>query len=144
MVQGNHDVWLAREILEKYDNQKVGQFIRYNSLSLLEERLVPADLVNLAKWIKEQPYYINLNLNMHKHIRHLNACGTKVNYTWVTSTMNTSSGEWRRMKIIFRLSGILQRRIEKYGCHHRGGQYVRTVEMDTNHIIVKELWGRSG
>lgn len=63
VVQGNHDVWLAREILEKYDNQKVGQFIRYNSLLLLEERLVPADLVNLAKWIKEQPYYINLNLN---------------------------------------------------------------------------------
>ena len=63
VVQGNHDVWLAREILEKYDNQKVGQFIRYNSLPLLEERLIPADLVNLAKWIKEQPYYINLSLN---------------------------------------------------------------------------------
>ena len=67
VVQGNHDVWLAREILEKYDDQKVGQYIRYNSLPLLEERLVPVDLVNLAKWIKEQPYYINLNLNGTKY-----------------------------------------------------------------------------
>ena len=67
VVQGNHDIWLAREILEKYDDQKVGQYIRYNSLPLLEERLVPVDLVNLAKWIKEQPYYINLNLNGTKY-----------------------------------------------------------------------------
>ena len=63
VVQGNHDVWLAREIQEKYDGQKVGRYIKFNSLPLLEESLTPADLVNLAKWIKEQPYYINLNLN---------------------------------------------------------------------------------
>lgn len=67
VVQGNHDVWLAREILEKYDNQKVGQYIRYNSLPLLEERLVPVDLINLAKWIQSQPYYINLDLNGTKY-----------------------------------------------------------------------------
>ena len=67
VVQGNHDVWLAREILEKYDNQKVSQYIRYNSLPLLEERLVPVDLINLAKWIQSQPYYINLDLNGTKY-----------------------------------------------------------------------------
>ncbi len=53
------NVWLAREILGKYDGQIVGQYISYNSLPLLEERLVPVDLINLAKWIKEQLYYIN-------------------------------------------------------------------------------------
>lgn len=67
IVQGNHDVWLAREIMEKYGDQKVGQYIRYNSLPLLEERLVPVDLVNLANWINAQPYYINLNLNGTKY-----------------------------------------------------------------------------
>ena len=67
VVQGNHDVWLAREILEKYENRKVGMYISYNSLPILEERLVPVDLVNLANWIREQPYYINLDLNGTKY-----------------------------------------------------------------------------
>ncbi len=67
VVQGDHDVWLAREILEKYDGRKVGQYIRYNSLPLLEKRLGSTDLVVLAKWLKEQPFYINLNLNRKKY-----------------------------------------------------------------------------
>lgn len=67
VVQGNHDVWLAREILEKYENRKAGMYISYNSLPILEERLVPVDLVNLANWIKEQPYYINLDLKGTKY-----------------------------------------------------------------------------
>ncbi len=67
VLQGNHDVWLAREILEKYENRKVGMYISYNSLPILEERLVPVDLVNLANWIREQPYYIDLNLNGTKY-----------------------------------------------------------------------------
>ena len=67
VVQGNHDVWLAREILGKYENRKVGMYISYNSLPILEERLVPVDLVNLANWIREQPYYINLDLNGTKY-----------------------------------------------------------------------------
>ena len=63
VVQGNHDVWLSREILEKYENEEVGEYISYNSLEILEERLTPVDLIKLAKWIKRQPYYINLTLD---------------------------------------------------------------------------------
>ena len=63
VVQGNHDIWLAREILEKYDNQNVGEYISYNSLPLIEERLVPVDMIRLANWIQEKPYYIKLSLN---------------------------------------------------------------------------------
>ena len=67
VVKGNHDIWLAREILKKYENRKVGMYISYNSLSILEERLVPVDLINLAEWIQSQPYYINLDLNGTKY-----------------------------------------------------------------------------
>ena len=35
VVQGNHDVWLSREILEKYENEEVGEYISYNSLEIL-------------------------------------------------------------------------------------------------------------
>lgn len=63
VVLGNHDVWLMREILEKYAGENVGEYIRYNSLPYLEERLTPVDLVNLAHWLKAQPYYVNLNLD---------------------------------------------------------------------------------
>ena len=60
IIQGNHDVWVAREIFGKYAGEKVGQYISYNTVSILEQRLTPVDMINLANWIKEKPYYINL------------------------------------------------------------------------------------
>lgn len=66
VIQGNHDVWVAREILEKYAGEKVGQYISYNTVSILERRLTPVDMINLANWIKEKPYYINLTLDGKK------------------------------------------------------------------------------
>ena len=67
MIQGNHDVWVAREILGKYAGEKVGQYISYNTVSILERRLTPVDMINLANWIKEKPYYINLTLDGKKY-----------------------------------------------------------------------------
>ena len=67
MIQGNHDVWVAREIFGKYAGEKVGQYISYNTVSILEQRLTPVDMINLANWIKEKPYYINLTLDGKKY-----------------------------------------------------------------------------
>lgn len=67
VIQGNHDVWVAREILEKFAGEKVGQYISYNTVSILEQRLTPVDMINLANWIKEKPYYINLTLDGKKY-----------------------------------------------------------------------------
>lgn len=67
MIQGNHDVWLAREIMEKYAGEKVGEYISYNTLSIMEQRMTVVDLLNLARWIKEKPYYINLDLEGRKY-----------------------------------------------------------------------------
>lgn len=67
VIQGNHDVWVAREILEKYAGEKVGQYLSYNTVSILEQRLTPVDMINLANWIKEKPYYINLTLDGKKY-----------------------------------------------------------------------------
>ena len=67
IIQGNHDVWLAREIMEKYGNEKVGEYISYNTLSIMEQRMKAVDLLKLARWIKEKPYYINLDLNGEKY-----------------------------------------------------------------------------
>lgn len=67
IIQGNHDVWVAREILEKYAGEKVGQYLSYNTVSILEQRLTPVDMINLANWIKEKPYYINLTLDGKKY-----------------------------------------------------------------------------
>lgn len=67
VIQGNHDVWVAREILEKFAGEKVGQYISYNTVAILERRLTPVDMINLANWIKEKPYYINLTLDGKKY-----------------------------------------------------------------------------
>lgn len=67
VIQGNHDVWVAREILEKFAGEKVGQYLSYNTISILEQRLTPVDMINLANWIKEKPYYINLTLDGKKY-----------------------------------------------------------------------------
>lgn len=67
VIQGNHDVWVAREIREKFAGEKVGQYISYNTVSIMEKRLTPVDLLNLAAWIESKPYYINLELNGVKY-----------------------------------------------------------------------------
>ena len=67
VIQGNHDVWLSREIMEKYADEKVGEYISYNTLSIMEQQMTAVDLLKLARWIKEKPYYINLDLNGEKY-----------------------------------------------------------------------------
>ena len=56
VIQGNHDVWLAREIMEKYAGEKVGEYISYNTLSIMEQRMTVVDLLNLATTVKRTPY----------------------------------------------------------------------------------------
>ena len=63
VIQGNHDVWVKKEIREKYAGMEVGEYLTYNSVELMAERLTPTDLLNLADWIDSKPYYIELTLN---------------------------------------------------------------------------------
>lgn len=63
VIQGNHDIWVQREIMEKYAGQQVGEYLSYNTVSLLAKRLKPVEMIDLANWVKQQPYYIKLNLN---------------------------------------------------------------------------------
>lgn len=80
VIQGNHDVWVKREIQEKYGNQKVGEYISYNTVSIMEKRLTEVDLLNLAKWIEQKPYYIRLDLDGKLfHIAHAQVYTTTEN-----------------------------------------------------------------
>ena len=63
VIQGNHDVWVKKEIREKYAGQKVGEYLTYNSFELMAERLTPIDMLDLADWIDDKPYYIELMLD---------------------------------------------------------------------------------
>lgn len=67
VIQGNHDIWVKREIFEKYAGKEEGEYISYNTVSILEKRMPPVDMVELAEWIDRQPYYINLILNEMKY-----------------------------------------------------------------------------
>ncbi len=63
VVQGNHDVWVKKEIKEKFAREKVSKYLIYNTISIMEQRLTPVDMIKIAEWIDSKPYYINLNLN---------------------------------------------------------------------------------
>ena len=63
VIQGNHDVWVRKEILEKYAGEHVGEYISYNTVSIMSKRFTEVDMMDVAKWIGSHPYYINLNLN---------------------------------------------------------------------------------
>lgn len=63
VIQGNHDVWVKNEIREKYAGKTVGEYLAYNTVNLMAERLTQVDLLNLADWIDEKPYYIELLLD---------------------------------------------------------------------------------
>lgn len=67
VIQGNHDVWVRREIRERYAGEKVGEYISYNTVSIMEKRLTPVDLLQLSDWISSHPYYILLDLNGTKY-----------------------------------------------------------------------------
>lgn len=67
VVQGNHDVWVAKEILKKYGHKGVGEYVSYNTVSIMEKRLPAVDMLRLAEWIQEKPYYINLDINGKKY-----------------------------------------------------------------------------
>lgn len=67
VIQGNHDVWVAREILKKYADRNVGKYISYNTVSIMEQRMTHVDMINLAEWIESKPFFINLDLNGIKY-----------------------------------------------------------------------------
>ena len=67
VIQGNHDVWVARQIIEQFGHRKSGEYISYNTVSIMEKRLTPVDMLRLAEWIQEKPYYINLTINGRKY-----------------------------------------------------------------------------
>lgn len=66
-IQGNHDVWVAREIREQFANEAVGEYISYNTVAIMGQRLTPVDMLQAADWIREKPYYINLDLDGIKY-----------------------------------------------------------------------------
>ncbi len=67
VIQGNHDVWVARQIIEQFGHRKIGEYISYNTVAIMEKRLTPVDMLRLAEWIQEKPYYINLTINGRKY-----------------------------------------------------------------------------
>ena len=67
VIQGNHDVWVARQIIEQFGHRKTGEYISYNTVAIMEKRLTPVDMLRLAEWIQEKPYYINLTINGRKY-----------------------------------------------------------------------------
>ena len=67
VIQGNHDVWVARQIIEQFGHRKTGEYISYNTVAIMEKRLTAVDMLRLAEWIQEKPYYINLTINGRKY-----------------------------------------------------------------------------
>ena len=128
VIQGNHDVWVARQIIEQFGHRKSGEYISYNTVSIMEKRLTPVDMLRLAEWIQEKPYYINLTINgrkyhMHRHFLRLSVCLIKERYIWETDIMSSLSGVWRNMSSLYRLWGILQLITGKYGYLLQDGLY---------------------
>ncbi len=71
VVQGNHDVWFCREVMEKLAGEKVGEYLSYNTFELMLKKLTQEDMLHLADWIKAKPYHIKLTLNERVyHISH--------------------------------------------------------------------------
>ena len=131
VIQGNHDVWVARQIIEQFGHRKSGEYISYNAVSIMEKRLTPVDMLRLAEWIQEKPYYINLTINGRKYqIAHAQTFLTpermfdkKERYIWETDIMSSLSGVWRNMSSLYRLWGILQLITGKYGYLLQDGLY---------------------
>jgi len=45
VIQGNHDVWVRKEILEKYAGEHVGEYISYNTVSIMSKRFTEVDMI---------------------------------------------------------------------------------------------------
>lgn len=67
VIQGNHDVWVRREIRDKFSNERVGEYLSYNTVDIIEKRLTQIDMLNLASWIESKPYYIELVLDKQNY-----------------------------------------------------------------------------
>ena len=81
VIQGNHDVWVARQIIEQFGHRKTGEYISYNTVAIMEKRLTAVDMLRLAEWIPEKPYYINLTIRFIININEtqiLNTIQTKI------------------------------------------------------------------
>lgn len=67
VLRGNHDEWLAQYILNYYrtperKRKKLAPY-PYNSFELLQKRLTPVDIQELARWILSKPYQTTLTMN---------------------------------------------------------------------------------
>ena len=72
VIRGNHDHWLAMYILEYYalperKRSKIAPY-SYNSFQLLQERLTPVDLQNLANTILSWPVQKSVKVKEEKYL----------------------------------------------------------------------------
>lgn len=72
VVRGNHEQELAEYIIAYYQTSEKKrtklQPYSYNTFALLEKRLTPVDIQNMAKWIKTLPVQMELEVNGTKYL----------------------------------------------------------------------------
>ena len=42
-----YDVWVARQIIEQFGHRKIGEYISYNTVAIMEKRLTPVDMLSI-------------------------------------------------------------------------------------------------
>ena len=72
VVRGNHDTWLADYIMNYYQTLERKRTepapYPYNSFELLQRRLTPVDMQDLARWILSCPVQVCLALEGEKYL----------------------------------------------------------------------------
>lgn len=72
VIRGNHEQELADYITTYFQRPERKRAklepYPYNTFELLEERLTPVDIQNMAKWIQELPLQVELDVNETKYL----------------------------------------------------------------------------
>ena len=72
VVRGNHDTWLAEYIVDYYRTPERKRAkpapYPYNSFEVLQQRLTPVDMQDLAKWILSCPVQVCFGLGNEKYL----------------------------------------------------------------------------
>ena len=72
VVRGNHDTWLTEYIMKYYKTPERKRTVLapypYNSFELLQQRLTPVDIQNLAEWVLSCPVQVCLELEGEKYL----------------------------------------------------------------------------
>lgn len=66
-ICGNHDEWVRREIYDHILGKDLGEYLTYNTYEIMEKQLTEADLLKLADWIGEMPFYRNITVEGRKY-----------------------------------------------------------------------------